>query len=378
MYTTASRRFFSFCIGIPVLVVAGCAGIGALLNLYLASPPQIFAGGDAERLVYAVYQSGPDDMHVPEGGTPTLKDVYTLDLERMEAQRIASDVAFALIDPTAWRPQIAADGRYIAWVDRQDADVKLLDMDSGALSDWPVLGNGHGDGVFLMDGRLVVNRDVDGDHELVIVDIDSGNQTVVEDSWLYAGFALSGDDLVLRNSRDTDVEILGLELSANIEHVDLATGQREWIARNLRIPGDGGALYAADGRAVWSEYKESTFDLRIRSYDLESGELETLVENADFSTGEARLCGAGGDQLLLQMSSGDPLFGETVWLETLGFDGQRVTIAELGNMAAPRWSYLPTPRMIDHLVVWTDPHSGVLQMYDSKTRQTESFNSVGE
>ena len=376
-----------------LLALGGCEAI-ALVDLYLSSPRQQIVGGEIGALMYIVRQAGPDDLNIPEGGGPTPKDLFALDLETLEATEIFTGIpAVGYVPLAANGKHIAASTQFLSWFDVGEGAVMVRDLDTG--DEWRALddnedaepdgagGNGA-DAVFnltIVEQRLVIHRRVQDEsngsgHEFVVVDLDTRQHVHLADSLPYPTFALTGDSFALMSDRDVDVAIRELELGTHIDLVNLATGERQRIVENTRVPGDGGALFFDEGALWWEEYRGGTFELRIRRYDLESGDTRTVAVSSEDGEDPARLAGVRDGRLLFVRMS-DPLSaGQTIQLEARPAVGGSELIESYTGALLNPLRFLPKPRFVGDLLVWVDCHTGEFVILDPNTGGMRRFDPL--
>ncbi len=374
-YSGRQHVKISLCIALSsVVLLAGCPIAGLLPGL----PPYRIVGADGNRLLF-VEQRGFDELVAfSQGVPPATRDLVAVNLETLVSEVVSADI-------TALAEDIVANGDWVAWVDRVNQMVAVRDLNSGEESSYfeELVRSGDGLAVWRIDGdRLIVHHGVanpvppDGpQYEFIVLDLDTGGETHVSGSWSYATFAIEGDYVALMTDAPTNVAPLGLELTTNIDLVNLATGDRQTIAPDLRVTGDGYAagLFIVDGQVVWQEFKPGGFQTQVSSYDIATGTSAIRADDLKPSDGERWLRDVSGDRMLLERRLGHPLVGETVALELRTFDGGAVTIVEFPNTAKKSPSFATQPRLIEGLAVWTDPHSGEFVIYEPATGATRRF-----
>ncbi|HNQ23103.1 MAG TPA: hypothetical protein PKK06_08420 [Phycisphaerae bacterium] len=373
-------RLAAACFGLVLVVgLTGVPGCGQAFYDLIAGqfhvdfPEYALIGeDDAGRALLAVRQE-PFSL---EGDDPVY-DIFALDLATLTAEKLTGDIQTAA-------SLLRATGASVVWADWSDGTVTLRDLQAGA--DRVVLPGVEGAGgqvapVALDDARLVAHRPVDltgaaspATYELVVIDLATDAQTVLPDSWLYATVAVSGDYLALMNDADGNARLLGLELGADLEIVNLTTGAREKIASNIRVSGDGGELFAGAGRFVWQQFKSGGFDTVLRSYDPLTQELRTLADPLNDATGVAWVVDVRGDQMLIERVYGSLLSTETTAYELRAFDGRSAAVVQFSRGLFQQQAYQPSPRFAAGYVIWTDPDDGRLTIFEPATRTTRHFD----
>jgi hypothetical protein len=357
--------------------MAGCPLVGLLSMLLADAPPYRIVGTDGDRLLF-VEQAGVDELQaMADGEPPEARDLRAVDVGTLAAETVLPDVV-------AFGQDIAANGDWLAWIDWAGEVVRVRALGTGAESSYY-----EGQVAFddewalykIADDRLIIQRLTgitieDRQYEFIVLDLLTGEDKHVAGCWGYGTFAIDGDYLAFMTNEATDVEVLGLELATNIDLVNLATDERQTVAPDLRVSGDGYAidLLIDGGRVIWQQFKPGGFQSQINSYDIAAGTTSTLADNINPSNGDRWLHDVSGERLLLELRTGNALVNEVVSLELRTVGGDTVTIVEFPGSFEQRPSYDPEPRFIGDFVVWTDPYSGEFVVYDPATGTTQRYD----
>ncbi|MCK4341433.1 MAG: hypothetical protein KAY37_06900 [Phycisphaerae bacterium] len=342
-------------------------------------PPYKIAGADGNRMLF-VEQEGLDEVIAfSEGAPPAARNLLAVDLETLTSEIILSDIAAPASD-------IVTNGRWVAWVDHVKKAVEVRDLDSGAESSYfeELVASGEELTVRQLAGdRLVIHRCTTGyphpggpQYEFIVLDLVTGAETHISDSWRYATFAIDDDYFALMTDTSTNVAPLGLELTTNIDLVNLGTGERQTIAPDLRVTGDGYAsrLFIVNAQVIWQKFKPGGFQSQVNSYDIATGTTTTLADDFNPPGGDRHwLRDVSGERMLVELQMGHPLLGETISFELRTFAGDTVTIVEFPNTATQPRSFDPQPRFVGNLAVWTDPYTGEFVIYNLESNTTERF-----
>ncbi len=345
----------------------------------LASPPPYqIVGVDGNRMLF-VEQAGLDELIAFSHGTPpTVRDLLAVDLETLASEIVLADIP-------AFANDIVTNGRWVAWVDLVKKAVEVRDLNSDAESShFEELVESADELTVrqLVGDRLVIHRSTTTGHppggpkyEFIVLDLVTGGETHISDSWRYATFAIDADYFALMTDTSTSVAPLGLELTTNVDLVNLATGDRQTIAPDLRVTGNGydARVFIGNGQVTWQEFKPGGFQSQVNSYDIATETIATLADDLDPPGGDRWLLDVTGERMLVELQMGHPLLGETISFELRTFAGDSVTIVEFPNAATQPRSFDPQPRFVGNLVVWTDPYTGEFVIYDLESDTTERF-----
>ena len=359
-------------------LTCGLVGCDALLDQYSASllrsgenlgeaPPYSVVGGFDNRLVF-VHSKGPQD------GSSSSKqphDVYALDLDTLEVELLLPDV---LVDPDS---VLAANDR-IAWRDSgPEGSIHVYDLETREEAQYFQWADGERGPrlIALTQRELVVSNltgpGFEGPWEDTLLDLESGErQRVLNVGSPPSSFAMTGRHIAFLNNEDVDVRVLSLENSGSIDVMNLDTGERKTIARNVRVPW-GDFIFARDGKIVWEQFKSGGFQAKLRAYDVETGKLSTLYDPLSESKDtDVFLVGFSGDHLVVVQSVGNFLGGTETGIELRTLDGDTRTIARFPNSNEKPRDFQVWPTPVNDVVVWTDPYSGEFVIFDP-TSMTE-------
>jgi hypothetical protein len=192
---------------------------------------------------------------------------------------------------------------------------------------------------------------------------------VVGDVWSYDIATLVGDTLIFCTDEGVEVSVVGGEVGAHLESVDLVTGRRERVASNLRLPSDGGLLEADGGAVYWQQYLSGGFEVRVRRYDPVTEALTTVVNPLDTEAETALAVDLSLERLLVERVFGSATEGLTIQYDIRALDGRAAALATFYNSVDNPFLYEIAPRFAGNFVVWTDPFDGDLVVKDPATDQ---------
>lgn len=365
-----------FCFG----VVCGSTGC----NVIFAGPPggnPVFVqdsdfeiiGGNSERVIIARAD------YVSEFEQFT--SVASVDLGSLRGEVVLTD-----LNSDVW--SMRSDGSWVVWLDHSAHDllIRAHDLRDGTealyMVEPPI--DGSLELVKVDGGRVLIEVD-DWDSSisaLVVVDLATGDQTTfgpftLADGWLNS-VTLSGDLLVMRvfpeiepATQDLDTLLAG----ANLELANLSTGEQSTLVSDVGSkPWAFNATLIANNQVIWVEQDIDRRLAEVRSYDLQTGDIDTLLDydTSDFSN-TVLFLGGGDDGLLFTRSEYEPptpplfLDGSEVEKYILwSFDGQAKTLFEIAT-GHQRLGSTPL-EYVGHFVVYRHPFDGDFVIYDVKTQ----------
>jgi len=197
-----------------------------------------------------------------------------------------------------------------------------------------------------------------------VFNLASGRVTRIGDSLVYNAYALDGDTFALFNNQPTEVEPISLELTTNLDLVDLMTGERRTAARNLRVSPDSGSLQATNGAIIWQEFKSGGFRTRLMRFDPASNQTSVLVNPLEKEGTEASLIDGDEKRVLMLVSEEQAVFGP-VRLELRALEGDPTIVSYFGLFQSVG---LLDIRMIGDSIVWIDHDQPTIVVYDIQTR----------
>ncbi|MBU0638169.1 MAG: hypothetical protein KKB50_04830 [Planctomycetes bacterium] len=384
MYHFAQRSRHATCVGSALLTMAllgGCALESVLQDILPSAPSFQIVGADNDRM-FAVQRidSGEGLPFVPvTAATP--RHLRGVDLDTLDSEVLVNNIP-------AFADDIAASTDWAAWIDRTQVSVIIADMTNerfwtylpgldGSASTF-TLGGLHGDRLVLHRGYGEGTGPGGQLYEFIVMDLDTEAETRIAGSWLYATYALEGDYLALMTDAPTTATPLGLELTTSIDLVNLASGERETIAPNLRVAGDGSALFMNANRVIWQEFKAGGFQSQVNAYDVATGQTTTLANNFAPADGERWVRDVGDAGLLVETRRGYALTGEVVSFSLRSYTGETTEIVEFPNTLTYPHTYAPLPRFVGEQAVWTDPYVGEFVLYDPDTASTRRYDPTEE
>ena len=184
---------------------------------------------------------------------------------------------------------------------------------------------------------------------------------------------VDGDNLVLMHDRDIDVNIRSLELGAHIDSINLVTGERKRVAKNIRVSGSGGRLFQAGGRIAWRQFKSGGFKSKVVEYDVRTGRKRTLIDNLDRDATEAYILDGDADRLLVSRRYGEFLLGFSTSFDLYEGAEEVSSVVRFPSSYVKPYAYLPgaaSARLVDQYVVWMDPYDGSLAVRHMDTGET--------
>lgn len=368
--------------GIVFCFAAICASTGcALIFAGLPDAIPVFAqdsdfeiiGGDSERVLIARTDYSQEFEEFTR--------VASVDLRSLQSEVVLTDV-----NSSVW--SMRSDGSWVVWLDHSADDllIRAHDLRDGTEALYMVEPPIDGSlGLVQVDrGRLLVEVD-DWDSNisaLVVVDLATGDQTTfgpftLADGWLNS-VTLSGDLLVTRvfpeieaGTQDLDTLLAG----ANLDLVNLSTGEQSTLVSDVGSkPWAFNATLIANDQVIWVEQDIDRRLAEVRSYDLQTGEIDTLLDydTSDFSD-TVLFLGGGDDGLLFTRNEYEPptpplfLDGSEVEKYILwSFDGQAKTLFEI-TTGHQRLGSTPL-EYVGHFVVYRHPFDGDFVIYDVKTQ----------
>jgi hypothetical protein len=343
-----------------LVCVAGCPG----LTSFLDDAPLQFArvGKDGNELLYVAAVDGPSATY----------RLYSVNVANLEQSVVAEGIA-------AEPDEIAASADWVAWIDRDAREVVVRNLATGetrstfaGLDDWSAEFNrfllreirGHVLVVQLLEPVGSFSPALDESH-YILLDLRTDELTVVRHAWGYEQFALADDFMAVFNDLPSDAEEIALELTTNLDVINLVTGDRETVAPDIRVLGDGGRIFAAGDAVVWSEFRAGGFEERVMIHDTTAGETRVLVSNITRDGRDWCLVDVHGHWLLLQESGDDiqqVLTGIPTTIES--FDGEIIA-----SFFVP--AFAPEPEFVGNYVVWLDSIAAQLGVFDPAAGVTE-------
>lgn len=379
--TTTARRGLSTLIAVTIAGVCGCEAVDFLTELSDLTPFTI-VGEDEERVLFVVSKTAQGIYRGGDGRLPDdlMSDVYSLDLSTLEAELVITEIAAGGIKTV----KILANGRWVAWIDREEDVVKVVDRQTGdqrRYFEQPGSAEALPSLVRLQDDRLVAFERLNHSlipfadtYQFIVLDLETGEEARIGDAWLYATHAMSADYFALMNNQTTEVNAIGLELTTNLDVVDLTTGERRTIAPNIRVSGGGGALFISGNELIWQQFKDGKFRTKLESYNLESGERRTIANPFEADGLDAWVRDVAGDRMLVKVTSDDSfLIGEAAY-EIRTLDGETTPIVTFPVGLLNRQSYWPQPRLVGEFVVWSDTQTADLMIWNPQTKSVRRFD----
>jgi hypothetical protein len=234
--------------------------------------------------------------------------------------------------------------------------------------------------VFLAEDTVVfhavrsLSDSVDPVFDYVVLNLANGEQIVISDVWDIPSFAMAGDYAIFAHVNEpVDVSLLGLEYRGHIDVVDLRSGQRRAVERNIRT--NGGGFFAIDGVFVWQQFKPGSFESEALSYDPLTARLETLVTALRGDAIDTLLHDARRDELLIERNFTSRTSETLTVLELRSFSGETTRLAEFEHSPLEPFRFWLEPRFTaGGLVTWNDPHSDDLVFYDPADQSSRRFD----
>ncbi|MBK8914011.1 MAG: hypothetical protein IPM64_05295 [Phycisphaerales bacterium] len=361
------------CAGALAAVVSFFGAVSGCIDAVSRENPfHTFAGGEGRLLLVEKETLLPR----ADGSLPPPKEQTVRELN------LATGVSTVAADKiVAHAADIVANERWVAWIDRANGVVRVLDRRSGAeravfSKDAAPDPNPAG-----ADGRL---RAIDGDwlvgfakragssfdcYQFVVMNLADGQTLVVENGWQYGTVAVGNGHVVFPDCGPSNAQILGLELRTNIRAAFVETGvASEVISADVRVDGDtDSGVFVRDTVAFWEELTPGSFRSRVISYDLATGVRSTLFAtfgDRDTDRDLVAVCDVGA--VVLTRPAGALSRPEQAGeLALWRFNGKREVLQE--STALRR--LLPVQvHVVGGLLTWFD-HSGTHEFltYDTKT-----------
>ena len=361
-------------------LVPGCPELLPFNENIIPSPsPFAIVGSEGNKLFYAERQAWSEGDDFRLDAPPSVpSDIYVLNLQTLETELFAED-----IEAYAW--EVVANVRWIAWLDRASGAITVRDLENA--SEATYFGQDTDQATFypleIVDGdRLVVSRTAGtapapalGEHEYVILDLESGAAVVVPNAAWNGSYAVEGDYIAFLNDEPTDVAPLSLEWTWNIDVLNLRTRELTSVATDIRSSSTAG-LSIVDGQIIWREYKRGGFQAKAMSYDIASGDTSKLADDLGLRSGDVtvNLIAADANGLLLETYAGSLWTGETTTLSLRSYEGETAVLAEFTADISRPQTYEWVARFVGDFIVWTDPSTGVIWIYDIQTGGTQQFD----
>jgi hypothetical protein len=313
----------------------------------------VVIGGNAERILYATLEL----RGVPSGGgavfIETRTTVFAVDTATLERT--------VLLDGLTVSPfEIASDGARIAWADPVEDAVRVIDLETGAEAR-------HFEGQVAAPGMSVASLDAArvwvssanfGAGELLVSNLLSGAEgSYGEGSVFPAGSrTVSSNEFAVAFSDGEDVVV-----------VDTGTGQRQTFeAPGTPAPG----VFLATERVFWVDIQQADGVSVLRALGLLNGELSSFSQ-APLESMAMTLAGATDDLMLLVTTTLEdtpdgPAARIRYELLTLGLESTLLYEDTFGPGENPP-GLGSQPRIAGNSVVWLDPRTGALVIYDLLT-----------
>lgn len=364
-------------------LLAGCPASNSTLFQSLGIPippadafaPQAVVGGSPARVVFSRFNYG-DAVSTLNSVAFGMPDLAGVDL----TQGGVTTVLPTLADVSE---RLLTDGVWVAAADYTDRRIRTLNLDTGAAADlfqdqlptdWSLLA--------LNAGRLLVSMARGGQTLLVLQDLSTGQQTLRLENLLSTGYsaALDGNVLALVDFPPLDPHTpltISAALAAQVEYVDLATGERTLLAT---LSGDARVDFLAvtGARVIWSETSDGVSRVRVR--DTTGGDTTTLIDwpagggETEFESVAVRAAGPAG--IVIDRSS---LSGAVVsladaanvtsheLLQLVDFAGNIFTLDEYDQGLHEAAYYSTAPAVVGQSVIYRNAKTGQWNAYDSNT-----------
>lgn len=356
---------------IGIAFATGCTGETFLRIFPKPGPVRVTGTGDGAatvvpRLDEELLVPGPFGIAVPNAAA---RQIVAIDLGNSAVSPIADIEGVSASD-------VISSPDWVAWLDRSTETLQVLNRVTNARFSFDDInskfdGNGYDTTIKALNGdRVVIHRPVGGPpdstdwpYELVVLNLRTGERISVADSWYLGTCALDGDWLALINQKNVQVKLLGLEHSGNVDLVNLATNQRTRIASDLRISGSDPAVFIADGQVIWQEFKPGGFASRIRTYDIATAKLSTLIEDFASRDEDKMLSDARDGRLLITRIRGNFLTPGAIAILSQPIGGSDLNVLGQYDTVPAGW-YMPEAKLSDGFALWTDPASGRLTAHN--------------
>ena len=350
------------------LLVAGCPGLVSLTVFNAGLLDCTIVGTDGNELLYVA----------PADNSEPVQCLYSLNVATLQQERIADGL------PSSLFADVAANANWFAWVDRDALQVIVQNRATGQQ-------HAYFPGLEQADGRysFFMLRELRGDallvqfmypvgsgspaldeSEYVLLDLLTDSQTIVDHAWGYDYYALGNGYLAIFNDLPNDASPLSLELTANLDLVNLTTGDRQTIAPDIRVAGDGGRVFTAGTAFIWPEFKPGGFNERLMIHDPATGQTSVLLSDTSRDGERRYLRDVSDNALLLQPDEIDfryLLTGLPTELES--FDGQ--TLASFS-------AYSARPVFVGDFVAWLDPRARQIAVFDPSSNTTHRLDLPGQ
>jgi len=318
---------------------------------------------------------------------PPETEVVAVNLRTLERELLLENIpveAYALM----------TDGRWLAWEDYEDEEIRVVDLESGVASSYfPGLANGRILGVnAVSEGYLILEAGLPSHvvTSLVVMDLQTEQQLFITPAFLAGAWsdgqgslAVIKDDLLVMHVWPPFDEQSGFDneapLVSTIDIIDLTTGERSTLVADAGQ--DGGGLYLADDRIL---LMSSPWDspVTVRSFPLDGSTSETLAEFdlAETDTRWSRVAGFNEHGVLISTSEQEmtsPLgFKSHEWLEFHAFDGRTVRIAE-SVIEAFSFQWPLTGWLVEDFVIYRDPQTLDYVVFDVTAQSERRFDPFG-
>lgn len=302
-----------------------------------------------------------------------------------------SGSATTLLDglPTISR-NVAANGQWIVWADYENDDVRVFDRATQGIRSFfhaEVLPGNRLLILAISDQALLVRRPsgegsaLADAWECVVLDLLTEEQTVIPGVMgVFNSATIEGDWVALMNDAETTVEVLGLELSTNIDLINWRTGARQTIAPNRRVSGGGPRLFLVGGRVAWEEFEDGEFSTRVSGYDIDLEQSLVLIEDFSDSATRRELADVAGDRIMsVRVDSTFPE-GSTTHVEMWSIADQQFDVIasyessfSAGGIGLFSYAEITEPRLIGNLAAWVIPKTNNIAVLDLGTATLRSW-----
>lgn len=390
----------SVCLGFALFVSIGIYGCPSPEAFNAAMDTEMLAGGNDQRLVFT-RMDAPDFPAIdplaflidPEKAAAALGELSNEYLPAF--QTVVVDVASLQVSPlTEVLPNGYAfpltDGDWLAWQDLETGIVHTYHLATGQKGEISTdLQDGNGYLSQLKDGKLLIELGPGGQMLLLLVDVATGEQTLIGGN-VSPGRAMLGEDALLlqyypalpgMTDAPTELENVSIEeaLRTNIDLFDLATGQSRTLVTGIQR---GQLTGFVGGKIAWTETSADGATTTIKLYDPNTGQTQDLYQFTSVSTPEEstsiNAAGEMGVLFGLYSNSEEGMTMRQVW-ELHRPDGSKDTILDSTQTFRPfDFTSIPPvyamPTIVGKLIVYQDPGTRDWILYDPATQTRRSVN----
>ncbi len=359
-------------LSLTLFVLPACEVIDFIVGPPISAPSFDMVGKSENELIIAIGKTSDGATVSPYAENTQTVDILSIDLASGASVQIISGITIRrsslsnstnstdlTVRRTTFNNSIMGNTRWIAWMAQGQSGLTVFDRSSNVTLDLDEL---EPVGEFIING-LVENRVVLkeqcyglGPCTFVVLDLENEILTTIPNSLGYGAFAISSDSFALFNSLPNNAKIIEFEIGTNLDMVDLSTGRRQTVAKDLRVHGNGGDLFPTTKGFVWQQFKNGSFRSTVSEYDIETSSIERLPDPMLSSNDGLSLMDTSDDRLLFAtfVDSLRPPVRFTV----LSLDGEESVIADVPMMSYSTFSEadvrVVNPLLIGNYVVWSD------------------------